>query len=372
MQRNNLTFPNRSFCQLVPVLIVSLMQTIFAGDYLGGLEYYYFDRQPSAKAEAMGRGSVANETDAFGCLYNPALISLNNGLCLSASIASPYYLLEDAKFSFIGITYTSKDYGSLGFCRYNYDDGLDNTATDENGNVLGSSESTESIYTLTYAYPVLLNFNIGINLSYFYHSQSIPWMVGAETTDDVVTAFPIDVGILKRIVINEDTNISHQITFGASFYNILGTEIEWDDRPDPMPQVLHLGVSYMLQLGQLNTQKLRPYQLHAQIEYQNVFNSDFYTGFKLGSEFAFYEMLFLRIGYYSETQNDYGIPDNQSSVDDLTYGFGLAVPINILFGFQFVENIKFDMLVLEQPGDYDDFYDFKDYSNYNLVINFNL
>jgi hypothetical protein len=219
---------------------------------------------------------------------------------------------------------------------------------------------------------VLFNFNIGINLSYFYHSESNSLRVGAETTDEAVTAFPIDVGILKRIVINDDKSVSHQITLGASLYNIFGTEIDWYGSPDPMPQVFHLGVSYTLQLGQLNAQKLKPYQLQAQIEYQNVFNADFYTGFKLGSEFAFYEMLFLRLGYYSETKNDYGIPDNKSSIDDLTYGFGLAVPINNLFGFQFVENIKFDMLVLEQPGDYDDFYDFKDYSNYNLVINFNL
>ena len=34
-------------------------ETLRADEYSGALNYYYFDRQPSAQAEAMGRSSVA-------------------------------------------------------------------------------------------------------------------------------------------------------------------------------------------------------------------------------------------------------------------------------------------------------------------------
>ena len=71
---------------MITLFFISLYEPINAGDYIGGFEYYYFNRQPSAKAEAMGRSAVATEIDAFDCLYNPALISLNNGLCLGGSI----------------------------------------------------------------------------------------------------------------------------------------------------------------------------------------------------------------------------------------------------------------------------------------------
>ncbi len=372
MNTKNNMFSNRMSDAIFPLIICSLFKLLPAGDYIGDLEYYYFTRQPSARAEAMGRSSVASESEAFSCLYNPALISLNKGLCLSGSYASPYGLLEDAVFSFLGITYTTEDYGSFGIGRYEFDDGFEGIATDENGNIIGSFESTEYIYTLTYAYQFPLNYIIGINLSNYYHKQSIPLMVGSETNDGISTAFPVDVGILKRIPIDEDKDISHQITFGASLFNILGTTIKGSDRSDPLPQIFHLGVAYKLQLGQLTPQKLRPYQLYTQIEYQDVFNSDFYTGFKLGGEVALYEMLYFRLGYYTQTQNDYGIPGNRDSIEDFTYGFGLVMPINALFGFKFIENIKFDMLVLDQDADNSPFGEIKDYSNYNLTINFNL
>lgn len=367
MKINNFKPLSPSLALLVLLLICSIPKILSAGDYFGALEYYYFGRRPSARAEAMGRSSVASETDGFSCQYNPALIQLNEGLCLSGSYASPYGLLEDATFTFIGLTYTTDDYGSFGLSRYRFDWGSEDIITDENGNILGTFDPNEYFYTLTYAHKFLSEYSFGINLSYYYFKLPSQYQVGVSNSSDELTALPIDIGLLRRIPFNRDENIVHQMTLGASLNNIFGTETGPSDGSDALPQVFHLGVSYKLQLGQLTPQEIRPYQLFAQIEYQDVFNSDYYTGFKLGAEIALYEMLCLRFGYYTEKHEDHR--------DDFTYGFGLIIPINMLFGLKIIDNIKFDMLVLDQDIDtnlFGQFGEIKDYSNYNLTINFNL
>ncbi len=183
---------------------ISFSQETATPDYSGILSELYLYRQPSAKAEAMGRAMVANTNGDFGSYYNPALTSLSSGLILNASYSSPYYLADKSSFNYFGIGYTDKKIGSFSLSRYHWTLGEKIIITNETGAEIGESEGdlTSSLYTLNYSREIIRDFYAGVNLG--IANMNFP-ETGNEPSSSG-NAFTLDLGLLKKFEILSPSN----------------------------------------------------------------------------------------------------------------------------------------------------------------------
>jgi hypothetical protein len=81
-------------------------------------------------------------------------------------------------------------------------------------------------------------------------------------------------------------------------------------------------------------------QSDIQIEYSDLLNSSKYNSVSLGAEFKFLELVSLRGGYYN-------FKGGNISVDKITYGFGLSLPLKLISGIPWV--IGIDYVNLRNP-----------------------
>jgi len=350
------------------LLVTFLAGTAIAKDYNGALDFLFFGRQPSAKAEAMGKSMVANGVDAFAAFYNPASISQNKGLVLSTSYASPYYLANKANFKFIGATYKLDKYGVLGLSLYRFSFGSPIFITTETGPDATNETftPTTSMYSLTFSTETFKDLFVGLNFNFVRDKT-------------VVTgkSYPIDFGLLKVFRFKKNGRTFQRITLGASLYNITNSSIEYNfDQRTPtkevLPRTLHIGASYQSSFGksQLNSIELNTFGILLQVEYQDLLNSKFHNGFKAGAEFSFIEMFYLRFGFYDENTNDFGFPaTNKNRLTDFTYGFGIEIPINKFTKTRTPIDIKLDMTNMKQPSGIKGFDNFGNFSVYSLSVN---
>ncbi|MCH8317516.1 MAG: hypothetical protein IIA88_03325 [Bacteroidetes bacterium] len=98
---------------------------------------------------------------------------------------------------------------------------------------------------------------------------------------------------------------------------------------------------------------------------------------RFGTELTFLEILSVRIGYFSEKHyrllsNDntiYSYSTIPQKVNKITYGFGIQLPLNKIYGNKFPINISIDYALLPQEF-YINSWDDKDYyNNINVSIN---
>jgi len=87
----------------------------------------------------------------------------------------------------------------------------------------------------------------------------------------------------------------------------------------------------------------------------------------MGGELRLLEMLALRLGYYRESRNDYDHPENYKDVlTDVTYGFGIELPLEKIPAARIPLTVKFDMTRLPQPSPYKGPNRWSDFSGYSL------
>ncbi len=99
----------------------------------------------------------------------------------------------------------------------------------------------------------------------------------------------------------------------------------------------------------MDSDSLNTLRLLVLADYQLLLNSDYHSGLHTGLELRFLEMLSFRIGYFIESQYDYGLAvENESKISDFTYGLGLQIPLNKLSRIPL--NIQFDYTSLAQPS----------------------
>ncbi|MHA1302021.1 MAG: hypothetical protein ACTSO9_21605 [Candidatus Helarchaeota archaeon] len=111
--------------------------------------------------------------------------------------------------------------------------------------------------------------------------------------------------------------------------------------------------------------KLNIFSILFTSEYQDLFNSKYRTGFRIGTEISLFEMFAFRLGYYRETLDDYGYSSNKDLLDDITFGFGFQLPLYTITEKKIPLNFKFDMTTLQQPSytrEFDNWENFKVYS----------
>ncbi len=344
-------------------LLISLNTS---GEYeYGFLHEFYFGRLPSARAEAMGKCYNSIDGDLTTAFFNPAGTATIDGLELSGSLASPFYLLNDAEYSYLSVGYKFSDYFVVGFGRNNFSLGQSISNQNENGELIGYyDEPFYSNYYLTISSQPLKNLYVGINANYFiYHLFN----EGSNT-------FYMDFGCIKKFQFGKNEIKNHSINLGVSIKNLNFAKLERSfigvNFENELPVITRFGANYQYTLDKhLLIDTLETFNFLFQGDYQLLLNSDYNSGFYTGTEILFLEILALRAGYYFEKEYDFELPEvNYNSISQFTYGFGLQLPIHKLSKIPL--NINLDYTTLPQPRfSSDNFFEFENFKSLTMKIN---
>ncbi|MCH8285287.1 hypothetical protein IIB79_02005 [candidate division KSB1 bacterium] len=312
----------------------------------------FFGRQPSARAEAMGKNFMAADGSIYSAFYNPAALSFNKGVSFSYSNSSPFYLLRNAEYNFAGGAYASETHGSFGFSYYRYNPHFESSG-------LGISDYRQKItlYTFSYTYEPIPLLRLGVNINIFTDWNKIPLFDGPSLLDPTGfqtikrrAIFP-DIGILKISNFSR-ANLEHVIIIGSSLNNAIKSDIKLKTKDvgpadEELPVTFHIGASYESSLNRrTGNYNLKTLSWFLTAEYQEILNSKYRGGFKFGAEITGLEMLKLRMGYYREKlPYSRGWSDSKKYLTDFTYGAGVFVPLSIFsdnsipldFGIDFVK-----------------------------------
>ncbi|HCS19287.1 MAG TPA: hypothetical protein DIW47_01785 [Bacteroidetes bacterium] len=310
----------------------------------------------------MGRSYASIDGDLTTAFYNPAGVASIQGLELSGSYSSPYYLAKDANYGFVSVCYTFNDYLVIGLNRNQFSFGKNIIFTDDQGNTLPYSPY-ETNYCLTIASQPIKNLYLGLN------TNCLIW----QPLDRKATAFYFDFGVIKKFSFAQKVASGHSVNLGASIVNFNYGKITLDNNGKKLPHVLpvitRLGANYQFTLDKhwlIDT--LKTFNFLIQGEFQDVLNSGYETALRTGGEITFLEILSIRAGYYKETIDDYGNPAfNKGEIKALTYGFGLQIPLFKLTNIPL--NINFDYTSLPQPDHTTAYYNFGNFTTYNLRLN---
>lgn len=302
------------------------------------IPYMIVGRQPSARAEALGRNFMAANGDITSTFYNPAGLALIDGINITGAKASPFYLATEAEYRYLGIGVTLGNFGSFGFSMFNFD---------SNSSFFFESTNKIAMYTISYARQVRSDFFIGINLDIIEEKIDIP--SGTGPFDKLLRrAVYLDAGFLKYIHLGNSSEISHKIGVGASINNFTSSDIKITEKSlsvpgDELPVVLHLGVSHHLSLNKkVFIPELQTIEAAIYVEFQDFLNKDTNHGFKLGSELLLMEIFALRAGYFAEKQTPSS--ENKKWLTDFTYGFGFQLPIEKFKNHRYPVTLKFDFI----------------------------
>lgn len=333
------------------VLILLLIATVAYAIDRTERSLIYFGRQSSARSEAMGRGMVAVADGVFSATQNPALITAIEGVEAVYSHSSPYYMSEDAKYDNFGIGCTLDNIISAAFSTRQFAENLEYTTTNEEGIELGKSSGgklRDYNFSLAGKYPILEKTDIsaGFNCGYIWDEYD------GEGQTISYNKLTLDLGLNINHQLSDDAKIN----LAASLSNITKTvyeEIDAIDIPDwELPQVVRIGICAEMITDQPEHSYSNLIFLKTILtcQYQDVLNDKVRDGFSLGSEFQFMEILNLRAGYYKERinePNDYG---NKEWFKELTYGFGINLPIAKQTNHKIPLNISLDLTKLPQPS----------------------
>lgn len=304
---------------LVPITLFAQYNSMF-------LSEYYFHRQHSARAEAMGGSLTTAENDISAIFYNPTATSSLDGLQVAGSYSSPFYLIDDANYNFVGAGYQFNKYFTVGFSRY-YFTYEDIYLVDHEGNFTGESvKPYDENYTLNVSSEPIKDFFIGINVNY------LNWQY-IRVSDK---AFYLDFGLLKKFRLASGVNNNHQINLAGSITNFsysgLKADYESQSVEYELPVITRFGVNYTFGTGNRSEpDSLETFKAIVAADFNSVLNSAYLNSIHTGVEMHFFEFIMLRLGYYDRFVDDHGYPEvNKDHISQYTWGLGLNVPLHKL------------------------------------------
>jgi hypothetical protein len=334
------------------------IQLIFSFSILSAQSSYepsslYYARQPSAKAEAMGKGLVANINNDFGSYYNPASTSLSKGLTAFGSYSEGYFFNYDAKYNYVGLSYNFDKIGSFGLSRYYAGSGTDYIFY--NGN-----DVNFKLYTLNYSREIFKNFFAGANLN-IVTAQTI-YVTEANPNGTIEkAAFTFDIGLLKKFQF-ESTILdrSEQIILAATIINPASARVQVYNMYKDIPVIARMGIGHNLKIFRntlvKNTNVLN---MFSQIELEKKFNSGALDLIKAATDVTLYDIVSLRGGFYHKLAHK--ADDAQT---ELTYGVGLNIPVDKFSDGKYPFKVNIDYVNLAPQS----FYDNYSYNNLNYNL----
>lgn len=329
--------------------------------------YLYFAHQPSARAEALGKGYGSIGGDIYSTHYNPAGLGQIDGLEINGNYAKPYIIMDKASFSFIGLGYNINKYIQCGFSRFHFSWGDEITFTDINGNIIATSKPYNTNYALTASSNPIKNLYVGINVNLLLNK-----FIDTET----FKSWTFDFGLIETIPLFKNKETLNELQLGASIKNFTFSKMKFDGEYynsglQELPVIARIGANYKFGSKRNSRYKdLRIIQVLALIEYQDLLNYKYLSAYRVGCEATIFEILALRIGYYIETIYDYNIPSNDDTRKDFTYGVGINLPFDKLTNKNFPLNIKIDYTNLPQPTFGNSSFNWDNLNSFGLSINY--
>ncbi len=338
------------------LILLSFSPLLSLGQYIGYDKAQFFNRQPSARAEAMGRSYSSIDGDITSSFYNPAGIATIEGAEFTSSFSSKYYLLEDAKYTYLGLGYRFHQYFTLGVTMNRLSLG-EIIGVDMQGGNESSYTPNTTIYTISAASEPIKDLLVGLNTNL---------IVDQNSDNESPSSLYFDFGVIKNFYFNRDQNFQHKVGLGASIINFNYAKQTFSFGSDDLPVITRIGGNYQMTIKSNPwLEELNAFRFLASLDYQWVLNSDFHRGIRTGGEILLMELLAIRAGYYHENQNDYGQDVNTDEQSEFTFGLGIQAPLNKLTNVPLLVN--FDYASAPQPSGARD-YTFSNYSVYSLRV----
>ncbi len=320
----------------VLLLMIIYSTGAISADYIGFQHEYFLEQHPSAKANAMGHGMTALSDGAFSAYYNPAGIIANAGFSAAYSEISPYYFIDDARYSYFGLTQEWGNWGTIGLSQYKFD-AKAGGYTDESGS---PQTMTLSMNTLTLSQNVFWDLALGLNFNLYYYKDFY-------AQDHF--SFPVDVGLLKSFLIKSETS-PQKFTLGMVVKNVLASTIDDAGLGDVavLPVTFRAGAGWeTILMNQEVITGLLLLGMETNIEYENILNTSNHSAYKAGTQLSLLELFFVRLGYYSYSFD----PElgGKDSFSDFTWGLGVQVYLDDFVERHFPLYLRLDYAQLTPP-----------------------
>ncbi len=332
----------------VPLIAFSQSEFMYVHDI-------FFGRQPTARAEALGGSLTTLDGDLACSYYNPAASSSIHGLQVVGSLSSPYFLMDDARYDYLGAGFKVNRLLTIGLTRYHFSFG-DFYLVDQDGNLIGEKvKPRDAIYTLNLSSEPIKNLFVGINLNY----QDWDFV---QLKDQSLFA---DFGFIKKFVISKSMNKNQSMNVGAGITNFtfskLKPELHDVTYEYKLPAIARFGVNYNYGTGsRAEPDSLEMFKIKVLADYNTVLNSAYLTSFRTGTELNFFEFALIRMGYYYQFINDQNKPEyNKDHLSQFTWGLGIQIPLykltEIPLQFTFDYTSLPQISYVKDPADYDNF-----------------
>ncbi|MDX2282695.1 MAG: hypothetical protein NW241_00975 [Bacteroidia bacterium] len=307
---------------------------------------FLFERIPNTRAEALGRADVADGSSPASIFYNPAAIAQVQRLQTDFSTAAPLYLLGNADFYYAGAAYRFHKLLSAGLSYRRLDIGESDFEIFINGNYYPINKPRSSNAALTLASEPVKNLRIGVNVNFY----DWKYLDGEKNARQI----HLDAGAMYTLELPIGSGDPHALTFGASVTNFLNSGIEFGvgsfRTVQKLPIVARTGAAYRIRRTVAYPgMDAGPIELVFMAEYQDVLNSPYKTAFRLGGETVLMDVLALRLGFFTSSEDDSGVSTNRSRINDVTFGAGLIAPLDQLTGGKIPCRAALDVTVLKQP-----------------------
>lgn len=342
---------------IVALLIISGISYSQSNEYRGYLEELYVARQPSPRAEAIGRGHVADNQNDFGSFYNPALTSLSEGLVVNTSFSHKYFYTDSAFYNYFGASYKLKNVGTFSLSRYHFNYGQEFDATSI-FNPDGSGEKYQiyyDIFTLNYSREIYKDFFAGVNINLIdNHNPDIS--IVPHTRSNVMPAF--DIGLLKKFNLTSVTNslVLQSVNLGLSVNNFTSSKFVYEDSVSSsdayLPVIFRLGGSYNVNVkGNSIKKNGNVFSLLAHLEYEKILNTAKYETYKVGGEVTLWDIVSLRAGWFLRSANVTRsvFSYNLGEFNQFTYGAGVKIPVDAIFNMKTPISVSIDYVNMKQP-----------------------
>jgi hypothetical protein len=297
---------------LLGVLVLS--HAAMAGSGAGAINLSF---PIGARYNALGEAGVALAQDVTACWWNPGGLAFasarpepNDIQIMQSSLAQG--LADDIALYWAGYSGGMGQSGSIGFY-INYLDMGEQTATDDQGNEIGTFSS--NMFAVGAVYGVRLNQNLGLGLGVKYFRDKLADdSTLQDRTGGSGDSFGVDLGLLWKVPFMRANVAAMVANLGPDI-----THVD-SDQSDPMPRKFHMGAAYSLFASEaMGLLLVGDYQFPL---YKFDEGSDDY-GFGpefsqeewgLGAEWNYVQSLFVRFGYKSAAYGE---------IEDTTYGFGI-------------------------------------------------
>ena len=301
------------------IIILIVSSILFAQNPNLGTSGAQFLQIPvSARAEALGNAIVGLADDAASVFYNPAGIVKVKNIEVFFSYANWFDLFN---LNAASIVYNAGDLGSFAGNMILFNTGKMEITTEENPNGTGRYfDAGDIALGITYARYLTDRFNVGLTIKY----------VRQQIWNEIANGFAFDIGTQYLIDFQNLTIAMSMTNFGGDMM-FDGPDLDIKHQRDPNFPISRLTPA------RLRTDEY-PLPLHFQVGIGfDIYQTDFMKvrggidathpndakeRVQFGSEFTFFDRLFLRAGYklnYDDQKYSFGMGANVPFADTFVY-----------------------------------------------------